>query len=290
MGTLIGKAYPTSLFARAADHTYVECGTRRVAWGCWGGKTGGRVLQRATGTGSTARADAIAEPDEHAGISCYLINGVCHQAANRILSAAGTIIVDDARGYWLSESLFGMYGTLGTWPCRAPFHHHASVTGDLDDCLVDMGGDDGERAGPRGEQEPRTTAYVESVRAIYGSRDETAPRGDAEDHDAGPFQLALFERMLEFRLGPTPRDGIRGQLLEIRARTEDRKQKAATALAQQEMQGREFVEVFNAYTVEFQHDLANALGRDAYGTLLALDPEDPIVLADPAIIDRIYPQ
>ena len=44
MGTLIAMAYPTSLFADQADHTYVKCGTGKRAWGCWGGKTGGRVL------------------------------------------------------------------------------------------------------------------------------------------------------------------------------------------------------------------------------------------------------
>ena len=81
MGDLVAMAYPTKLFANLADHTYVMCGTGGKAWACWGGKTGGTELRRATG--STQRADEIAEPDEHAGITCYLINGVCHQAANR---------------------------------------------------------------------------------------------------------------------------------------------------------------------------------------------------------------
>jgi hypothetical protein len=85
MGTLVVKHYPTALFANAADHTYVECGTGGKAWSCWGGQTGGAVLRQATG--STKRADAIAEPNERAGITCYLINGVCHQAANRIRSS-----------------------------------------------------------------------------------------------------------------------------------------------------------------------------------------------------------
>lgn len=65
----------------------VACGTLGKVWGCWGGKTGGTALRRAPG--STLRADRIAEPDERAGITCYLINGVCHQAANRILLPAG---------------------------------------------------------------------------------------------------------------------------------------------------------------------------------------------------------
>src|SRR5215831_11686284 len=64
MGDLVAKRYPTRLFANLADHTYVECGTGGKAWACWGGKTGGTELRRATG--STVRADEIAEPGEHA--------------------------------------------------------------------------------------------------------------------------------------------------------------------------------------------------------------------------------
>ena len=87
MATLVVMHYPTSLFANLADHTYVKCGTGGKAWSCWGGKTGGALLRQ--GVGSTNQANAIAEPNERAGIRCYLINGVCHQAANRILFAAG---------------------------------------------------------------------------------------------------------------------------------------------------------------------------------------------------------
>jgi hypothetical protein len=49
------------------------------------------------GAGSTLRADAIAEPDERAGITCYAINGVCQQAAKRILLAAPGMTVAGAQ-------------------------------------------------------------------------------------------------------------------------------------------------------------------------------------------------
>jgi hypothetical protein len=134
MGTLVVMHYPTSLFANLADHTYVKCGTGGKAWSCWGGKTGGDELRRANG--STKQADAIAGSDERAGITCYLINGVCHQAANRILFAAG-ITVKGARGYDVSEALFGTYGRpRGPFGlCRAPFNQHTDVTGDLPQCV-----------------------------------------------------------------------------------------------------------------------------------------------------------
>ena len=132
MGTLIAMAYPTPLFANQADHTYVKCGTGKKAWSCWGGKSGGKVLRRSTG--STQRADKIAQPDEKAGIKCYLINGVCHQAANRILLPS-RITVRGARGYSISEALFGTYGRVGHWPCKSPFNQYKNVTGDLPQCV-----------------------------------------------------------------------------------------------------------------------------------------------------------
>ena len=133
MGVLVVKRYPVQGLADVADHTYVECGTGAQGWSCWGGKTGGTELRR--GDGSTLRADQIAGANERGGITCYLINGVCHQAANRILLPA-SITVRGARGDQVSEALFGTYGrpsgVLGL--CRAPFDQHTGTTGDLS-CL-----------------------------------------------------------------------------------------------------------------------------------------------------------
>jgi hypothetical protein len=73
-------------------HTYVtsSCG---ASWGCWGGNTGGLSIHN--GTGSSILADCIGQPNVGTGLLAvglagivYGINGVCHQMANRILSAA----------------------------------------------------------------------------------------------------------------------------------------------------------------------------------------------------------
>jgi hypothetical protein len=135
MGQLVAKRYSTSRFAKLADHTYVECGTGGKGWSCWGGKTGGAELRR--GVGSTKRADGIAGSDGRGGITCYLVNGVCHQAANRILLPAG-ITVRGARGYEVSEALFGTYGRPGGvfGLCQAPFDQHAGSTGDIPECAA----------------------------------------------------------------------------------------------------------------------------------------------------------
>jgi hypothetical protein len=161
IGTLVVNAYPTTLFAKAADHTYVECGTGAVGWSCWGGKTGGTSVRQASG--STSRANDIAEPDERAGITCYLINGVCHQAANRILLPA-RITVNGVRGYALSSALYGVYGRASRWPCRAPFNQHPTTTGDLPACVIPPAI---VSAPIRTDLDETDTRYLEGVLAIY---------------------------------------------------------------------------------------------------------------------------
>jgi len=59
---------------------------------------------------------------------------VCHQAANRILLPAW-ILVSGARGYSISQTLFGTYGRVGVWPCSSPFRQYSGVSGDLPACV-----------------------------------------------------------------------------------------------------------------------------------------------------------
>src|SRR5262245_12158331 len=178
MGELIAMRYPIPLVANLADHTYVTCGTGGRSWSCWGGKTGGTELRR--GIGSTLRADQIAGADERGGITCYLINGVCHQAANRILLPAA-ITVRGALGYEVSEALFGTYGRPGGifGRCKAPFDQLTGVSGDLPACTATalmMAA--ARRAGKRRPKRLSTRAkrsappgerkYLQGVLAIYG--------------------------------------------------------------------------------------------------------------------------
>jgi hypothetical protein len=92
------------------DHTYAisSCGLR---WGCRGRSTGGIPLR--SGTGSSAIANCLAQPNGEAGIR-YLRTGVCHQIANRILHSAG-ITVAGCGGYITSVAAWGEYGLL-PWP------------------------------------------------------------------------------------------------------------------------------------------------------------------------------
>lgn len=91
----------------ALEHTYVSCDDGR-AWGCHGRKTGGAEI--CNGTGEADQSACLAGPDETAGIK-YLLTGVCHQAANRILYPCGKQITN-AKGYPMTVFTFGAYGLV----------------------------------------------------------------------------------------------------------------------------------------------------------------------------------
>lgn len=78
-----------------------------------------------TGTASNTCASCIAgQPyrfmmiPSQSGI-VYAINGVCHQFVNRILYPSG-LTVAGANSYWLSQFLYGTYGTMIPWALIPP--------------------------------------------------------------------------------------------------------------------------------------------------------------------------
>lgn len=286
MGVLVAKKYPTKLFLRAADHTYVECSTGGKAWSCWGGKTGGAAFN--SGRGSTKRADLIAEPNERAGITCYLVNGVCHQAANRILVPAG-ILVSAARGYGLSRAVFGTYGRAGVWPCSAPFNPHAGVVGDLPACAVAAGPTAAKaalKALPKLALSPADSAQTRSIKSLYNRFDPKA----ATAMEAIEFNIQLFERDLAYRFqGALNKTAAQGLRLAKTAVETGHHQLNADWVGQQ-MSPVEFVKNFNRLTDRFQDDCANALEKKKpqYRRLLELEPDERLVLADPDALDSAF--
>jgi hypothetical protein len=288
MGTLKVMAYRTTLFAKLADHTYVECGTGRKAWSCWGGKTGGRELRR--GTGSTKRANSIAGKDEKAGIKCYLVNGVCHQAANRILLPAG-ITVRGARGYTISESLFGTYGRVGVWPCKSPFNKYPSVTGDLRECA------DAKRikytakvleSRSLGAEDKLDWHYIKGVLNIYNEANTILKAKSVTAAQAKSFHLKLFMYMAEFNLGSMLDGTLAKRLKQVRGETEKSWSKIERPFAAAETDTDEFVAEFNRLTLNFQDEMANALTPEQYFTLFDLKPSERVILADPNIVSKVF--
>ena len=285
MGTLIAKKYPTKLFLKAADHTYVECGTGGKAWSCWGGKTGGTAFN--SGTGSTRRANAIAESNERAGITCYLVNGVCHQAANRILVSAG-ILVSTARGYALSQAVFGTYGRAGVWPCSAPFNQQAGVAGDLPECSAAASPAAAKsvmKSAPKLTLSSADSAQIRSVKSLYNGFDPKTSTA----MEAIEFNIQVFERDLSHRfrdaLNKTTLQGLRLAKTSI----ETGHHQLNADWMRQQMSPTEFVKNFNQLTDRFQDDCANALKKKPqYRRLLELNPDERLVLADPDALEVAF--
>lgn len=288
MGTLIAMAYPTKLFANQADHTYVKCSTGGKAWSCWGGKKGGHELRR--GTGSTSRANSIAKPDEKAGIKCYLINGVCHQSANRILLPAG-ITVRGARGYSISEALFGTYGRVGIWPCKSPFDKFPNVTDDLPECIAAAPTARSAKAAPvraLTAEDKLDWQYISGVIRLYEEAKPMIKSQTATAAQASAFHLKLFMYMAEFNLGPMLDKPLTKRLQQIRSSTEKARLKIEAPFAQGKAHAKEFVEAFNEITLGFQDEMANSMTARQYMTLFDLKPDERVVLADQRIASKVF--
>lgn len=291
MGQLVAWHYPTQLALELADHTYVACGNGGKAWSCWGGKTGGNSLVQ--GTCSTRRADAIAEADERAGITCYLVNGVCHQAANRILMPAG-VTVQNARGYGLSMSIFGVYGRpRGVMVfCRAPFNQHPGVTGDLSECTgagpLSAGTGSTGPAGESAEEEQALKRFLSRAAESYSQMriqdiDQFAPEQTSN------FMLGQYELYVEYRLGS---EFINTRLwrgmADIRMAVEQKQTALEERLVNGELTVDEFVDQGHIRDIEFQNNLANALDVQSYSRLFYTGPDEQFVLGDPEIAGQVY--
>ncbi|PZQ33262.1 MAG: hypothetical protein DI562_02005 [Stenotrophomonas acidaminiphila] len=284
MGVISVLRYPTMLVGGAADHSYVECGSGAVGWGCWGGKSGGTTLRQRAG--STERAAAIAEPNERAGITTYLLNGVCHQSSNRILLPARTT-ADGVRGYTLSVGLFGPYGRLSSalGKCKAPLHIHEGLTGDIDQCMAQVF--DGVPLG--GEPLPydfQDDRYMSAVGALYRAGVDVDP----SILDGFTMQIDLFRELVAHRMRRVRRRIERrkyGRVMHFREQFEVARVGAEQSLF---FEGNRlgFCQVFDQLTLSFQDDLAAILDDEEYEDLLGLQRQERIVISEPRIVQSEY--
>lgn len=110
------------------DHVYVKF-DNDITFNCAGGNSGGKALAGTQGSQDIELAKKLNEPmsipliigyaffqpitiyipTADAGI-IYGVNGVCHTMANRLIVPSGKT-VENARGYGVSTSLYGKYGT-----------------------------------------------------------------------------------------------------------------------------------------------------------------------------------
>jgi hypothetical protein len=295
MGTLIAMRYRLALTANLADHTYVVCGDGAKKWGCWGDDGGGTPLR--SGVGSTRRADAIAGGQARAGIACYLINGVCHQAANRVLLPAG-ITVRGAAGYDVSEALFGPYGRPHGLAglCPAPFRKRAGIDGDLAPGPVraEVFRPGQLSAAARADERVlrrRERRYLAAVQALYGRAAVAwTTRASFARHvdEAEGFQMALFRLKVAYQLPSAASGRMALRLDAIRRATERVRLDLERSFLHGDLTPLVFAHEFNGIVLAFQEAAAGVLGRHDYRALLGGVRQDAYVLADPAVVEQAY--
>ncbi len=268
MGQLIAKRYRTSMMAYLADHTYVECGAGK-AWGCFGGSKNGEAIS--AGEGSTARANAIAEPNGEAGVGRYLIDGVCHQAANRILLPANRLVTE-ARGYWLSVSIFGTYG-------RSAFNMRPDVMGDLEACVSSK-----TSTTLRARDIPSgTLRLIRSNRASMARFDFKTSSSELATFNVNRFMKDLsLQRQIQ-----SPKSSLSGLKL-AKNTTELFLDFMGKELRNDKIGPVEYVREFDRMTDKFQDDAANALSKDDFVRVFRVSPEERIRLSDPESVDMVF--
>jgi len=285
MGTLIAMARGIRGVENLADHTYVKCAPGTKEWGCWGGKSGGRQIGK--GAGSTERADKIAGTDERGGITCYLVNGVCHQAANRILLPTNGVLVTKAKGYAISSALYGPFGRVGHWPCRAPLHQHKKVKGDLEACrpkaMLKR------RAGRAlTADEKLDWVYAQEALALYAKAPKLAMAagvtGSTQD-----FQVELFMHMARFHMGRMMDGRLARSLRSARAQVERRFSSAIAkpAFAASPASPGSLAQDVDKIAVQLQDRLGSILTPEQYETLLGVKRGEYVLLADPTIVKKL---
>lgn len=103
MDILRGYAVPLRAMPYG-DHTYVRSSNH--VWPCFGRGYGGSEI--CSGKGDPHIANCLSRPHSTAEIR-FLLTGVCHQCANRILHPAGVLVVR-AAGYGFTSFQYGTYG------------------------------------------------------------------------------------------------------------------------------------------------------------------------------------
>jgi hypothetical protein len=199
--------------------------------------------------------------------------------------------VRGARGYSISEALFGTYGRVGIWPCKSPFDQYASVSGDLAEC-------DESRLSARAAKAARPRAltatekldwhYINGVLQIYEEATPTIKSRSVTAAEATAFHLKLFMYMAEFNLGPMLGKRLAKRLKQLRNATERKRLKLEQPFAKGEARSEEFVAAFNQVTLDFQDEMADAMTPEQYVTMFDLRPDERVVLADQKIVARAF--
>lgn len=267
------------LAIRPAEHTYVLAVRDGRARDVGAAVAGGRLLRQ--GAGQWTWVDRFGGENGDAGLPLHLVHGTTHQIANRLLLTAG-LSCRGARGYRVSEILFGAYGRPG---CGI----EATMPGSRDRDATPPGvpwrplpgsvfphrpgrGPASDLAPVLSLADHAEARYLAEVRRIYQRSAVNEPVA---------FPLRLFAALLRYRLGENFISGPRlARLLELRMEIEEARRRLEQRWLSARVGATAFLAGFNDLTLGLQERLAWLLSPEEYHCLLEQPPWDRVLLGD----------
>jgi hypothetical protein len=226
--------------ARGWDHTYVasSCGLR---WGCFGRSVGGASICR--GPGNSVVANCLSQVNGRAGIR-YLITGVCHQAANRILHPAFTTVAR-ARGYKWSHMRYGVYG-IPPWPQRAQCYQPP------------IGGTSPSSPGATGSGVAGGPSA--SASDPFSDYDKSVTLASESGMDDDKVRLADLAALVQLGLGKPLDDATFAQLADIQYRLQIHQNKLVYLLDEGQISPEQYLDKLNRLSVDARDRGVELLG------------------------------
>lgn len=275
---LIGHAVEleNETLASFLEHTYVTS-SNGYSWNCWGRDKGGKEICRARGNARLANKIAQPQPPDEgfailynnipcARIERYLIDGVCHQAANRILFPAKRL-VDKAKGSVITCAWFGLYGygkDAFEWASLMGTHkslylsRHRSIPQE----------DASQKDDSNLNDDTAITCYIHNAIRHYSENSENVRNKDIELNDPDVrlrFLGKQFELMVNYRLGHTPQSMT--DLLEAQRKMLVDKINADNKFLKNPENPEPFLESINDQVNIFLNSCQMILGDEIYATI-----------------------
>ncbi|HXR36661.1 MAG TPA: hypothetical protein VN754_11955 [Candidatus Binataceae bacterium] len=257
MALLTGFSIPT-YFPQSWDHTYV-LSDEGFVWACFGRSAGGHEI--CSDDGDSAVADCLSQPNGRAGI-VYLVTGVCHQAANRILWPA-KLLVDHAGGYGWSTAWFGRYGT-DPWP-------------ELDQCAnIQLAGGavtSQRGSGPVSANKHPSRLFQKIWDAYRRLIASWSSLGSAEEQAVAAARSEL-EALASEKLGENYHRGKIETVARIQAEYRLRQRRLAGDLSAGRVSQEQYLNTFSALLAEAGARYEAILGREDFLKLFGVTPEN----------------
>jgi len=309
MGTINGHARPVvGLAGRFADHTSVTCsGVPRKHWVCCGVPPAGTIICSALG--STSKADCLSTPatalklNDTTGL-LYGVTGVCHQAANRILSAAGLLINNKCNGIKASVLMYGLAGlsipalktrlfVKGRWITLLALRKAVklgvakdfivkqnacfNISGDLTQCIPAV---QGVNVPPPSLILPEFEAkYLNSIFELLKDKESLSD----DDLHSDSMILLVTQGLIEDK-----KEKLKFPILDLLNTILDKHTDIIAQFVEREIDTRRFVDALNENAINLQSRVLEIIGPKQYTKTMNAKPEEFYNVVDLKIAQKCY--